>query len=115
MELPFTGLYRYLAQTGDPTGTGYGGPGYAFVNEILSDLKFDKSGLVAMANSGPDTNGSQFFITFAPAVQLDGKYTIFGRVVDGMNVAESLTARNPVQPGVLPPGDKIISVEIQEK
>lgn len=105
----------YLAQTGDPTGTGYGGPGYAFVNEILSDLKFDKPGLVAMANSGPDTNGSQFFITFAPAVQLDGKYTIFGRVVDGMNVAELLTARNPVQPGVLPPGDKIISVEIQEK
>jgi cyclophilin family peptidyl-prolyl cis-trans isomerase len=104
----------FAVQTGDPTGTGYGGPGYAFVNEISPDLKFDKPGMVGMANSGPDSNGSQLFITLAPAAHLDGKYTIFGRVVIGMNVVESLTARNPAQPGVLPPGDKINSIEIQE-
>ena len=102
----------FIAQAGDPTGTGYGGPGYAFKNETSPELKFDKPGLVAMANSGPDSNGSQFFITYAPATHLDGKYTIFGQVISGMEVVEALTARDPSQPGVLPAGDKIISVEI---
>lgn len=107
-------LPDYVAQGGDPSGTGFGGPGYAFVNEI-SDLKFDKPGVLAMANSGPDSNGSQFFITFASADQLNGGYTIFGQVISGMDVAESLTPRDPSQSVDLPPGDKILDVIIEEK
>ena len=68
-----------------------------------------------MANSGPDTNGSQFFITYAPAPQLDGSYTIFGKVISGMDVAQSLTPRDPSTTLDLPPGDKILSVSIEEK
>lgn len=104
----------FVAQAGDPSGTGRGGPGYVFKNEI-SDLKYDKPGVLGMANSGPDTNGSQFFITYAPKPNLDGKYTIFGQVLKGMDVVESLTPRDPSQPGILPPGDKIITVTIVEK
>ncbi len=107
-------LPGFMAQTGDPSGTGFGGPGYAFKNET-SDLKFDKAGIVAMANAGPDTNGSQFFITYGPAPQLDGGYTIFGRVISGQAIAESITSRDPSQPVELPPGDKILSVTIEEK
>ena len=104
----------FIAQAGDPSGTGRGNPGYFFNNEI-SDLKFDKPGMLAMANSGPDTNGSQFFITFAPAANLDGSYTIFGQVISGLDVAEKLTPRDTSQGGNLSPGDKIISVIIEEK
>jgi cyclophilin family peptidyl-prolyl cis-trans isomerase len=104
----------FVAQAGDPSGTGYGSPGYAFSNEI-SDLKFDKAGLVAMANAGPDSNGSQFFITFAPAPRLDGGYTIFGQVISGMDVAQKLSLRDPSQGFDLPPGDVITSVEIEER
>jgi cyclophilin family peptidyl-prolyl cis-trans isomerase len=105
----------FVAQAGDPTGTGYGGPGYAFVNEVSTDLKFDKEGVVGMANSGADANGSQFFITLAPAPNLDGGYTIFGQVIAGMDVVNSLTPRNPQENANLPPGDKILSVKIEEK
>jgi cyclophilin family peptidyl-prolyl cis-trans isomerase/protein-disulfide isomerase len=105
---------NFVAQAGDPSGSGFGGPGYSFDNEIF-DLKFDKEGLVGMANSGPGTNGSQFFITFAPAPNLDGKYTIFGQVIEGMDVAKKLTPRDTAQTPNLPPGDKILSVEIKEK
>lgn len=108
-------LPGYIAQSGDPTGTGYGGPGYAFENEISPDQNFDSAGLVAMANAGADSNGSQFFITYAPATQLNGGYTIFGRVISGMDAAESLTPRDPSQNADLPEGDKIISVTIEEK
>ncbi|HUI88216.1 MAG TPA: peptidylprolyl isomerase [Anaerolineales bacterium] len=104
----------FLAQAGDPSGTGKGGPGYFFKNET-SDLKFDRPGVVGMANSGPDTNGSQFFITYAPLPNLDESYTIFGQVIQGMDVVEDLTPRDPSQAGDLPPGDKILSVSIQEK
>ncbi len=104
----------FVAQAGDPSGTGYGSPGYAFSNEI-SDLKFDKAGLVAMANAGPDSNGSQFFITFAPAPRLDGEYTIFGQVIQGMEVAQNLSLRDPAEGFDLPPGDVITSVEIEER
>jgi cyclophilin family peptidyl-prolyl cis-trans isomerase/protein-disulfide isomerase len=108
-------LPGFVAQTGDPSGTGQGNPGYLFDNEIDPTLKFDQAGLVGMANSGPDTNGSQFFITYAPAPDLNGSYTIFGRVLNGMDVLEGLTPRDP-QPGVyLPPGDKLIKVTIEEK
>lgn len=104
-----------VAQAGDPSGTGYGGPGYAFVSEISQDLKFDKAGVLGMANPGPDMNGAQFFIALAPNPQWDGNYTIFGQVIAGLEVVESLTPRNPAQTLDLPPGDAILSVEIEEK
>jgi cyclophilin family peptidyl-prolyl cis-trans isomerase len=108
-------IQNFVAQAGDPSGTGYGGPGYAFSNEI-SDLKFDKVGVLGMANSGPEANGSQFFITLAPAANLDGKYTIFGQVTAGIEVVQKLTPRDPDKGGSnLPPGDAILSVDIQEK
>jgi len=108
-------LPGFVAQGGDPSGSGMGGPGYEFDNEVVPELKFDAAGLLAMANSGANTNGSQFFITFAPTPDLDGGYTIFGKVTSGMDVAVSLTARDPSQGGALPPGDKILSVRIDEK
>jgi cyclophilin family peptidyl-prolyl cis-trans isomerase len=108
-------LEGFVAQAGDPSGTGYGGPGYAFSNEVSPDLTFDKAGLVAMANSGPDSNGSQFFITYGPASQLNGGYTIFGQVIQGMDVALSLARRDPSNGFDLPPGDKILSVTVEEK
>jgi len=106
-------LEGFMAQGGDPTGTGSGGPGYQFVNEN-SDLKFDKAGVVAMANAGADTNGSQFFITFGPTEQLNGGYTIFGQVTEGMDVVNGITRRDPQQnPPFL--GDAIESITISEK
>lgn len=108
-------LPGFVAQAGDPSGTGYGGPGYAFEDEIDPAVTFDQAGLVAMANAGPGTNGSQFFITFAPIPRLDGGYTIFGRVIQGMEAAKSLTARDPSQAGELPDGDMILDVIIEEK
>jgi cyclophilin family peptidyl-prolyl cis-trans isomerase len=107
-------LPGFVAQAGDPTGTGIGGPGYAFRNETSPDLVFDQEGLLAMANSGPDTNGSQFFITYSSSEHLDGLYTIFGRVIEGMEVAKSLTPRNPSQGSDLPPGDEILTITIEE-
>ena len=104
-----------LAQAGDPTGTGYGGPGYAFDNEISADLKFDRPGVLGMANAGPSSNGSQFFITLAPMTQLDGDYTVFGQVIAGLDVVENLTPRDPQQDPNQPPGDKILGVNIEEK
>jgi cyclophilin family peptidyl-prolyl cis-trans isomerase len=106
-------LQGFMAQGGDPTGTGSGGPGYEFGLEI-SDLKFDKAGVVAMANSGPEHNGSQFFITFGPASNLDGGYTIFGQVISGMDVVSSITLRDPQQNPTFP-GDAMESVTITEK
>ncbi len=104
-----------FAQTGDPSGTGKGNPGYYVITEIDSSLKFNRPGVVAMVNSGPDTSGSQFFITYAPSAQFDGQYTIFGQVLSGMDVLASLTPRDP-QPGTeSPPGDKLLSVEIEEE
>lgn len=105
----------FVAQGGDPTGTGFGGPGYAFDNEIAPDLKFDRPGMLGMANSGPGSNGSQFFITYTAIPRLDGGYTVFGRVISGMDVVESLTERDPSQSTNLPPGDKILGVTIEEK
>ncbi len=106
-------LEGFMAQTGDPTGTGMGGPGYKFANED-SDLTFDKPGVVAMANSGRDTNGSQFFITFSPQERLNGDYTIFGQVIEGMDVVNGITRRDPDQkPGFA--GDVILMISIEEK
>ena len=103
-------LQDFMAQGGDPTGTGGGGPGYEFVNED-SDLTFDKEGVVAMANAGRDTNGSQFFITFGPQEYLNGNYTIFGQIVQGMDVVNSITLRDP-QSGPSFTGDAMESVTI---
>ena len=105
----------FVAQAGDPSGTGAGGPGYYFKNEISTGLSFNKPGVVAMANAGPDTNGSQFFITYAPQPRLDGSYTIFGQVTKGMGVVEALTERDTQLTPGLPPGDKILSVTVEEK
>jgi len=103
-------LEGFMAQGGDPTGTGMSGPGYEFVNED-SDLTFDKEGVVAMANAGRDTNGSQFFITFGPADFLNGGYTIFGQVVQGMDVVNGITRRDPEQNPTFT-GDAMESVTI---
>lgn len=104
----------FVAQAGDPSGTGMGGPGYVFDNEVSPDLKFDQPGVLGMANSGPGTNGSQFFITHTSVPHLDGSYTIFGRVISGMDVVESLMPRDPSQSSDLPPGDMILSVKIEK-
>ena len=90
-------LKDFMAQGGDPTGTGGGGPGYRFEDEIDPTLKFDDGGYLAMANAGPNTNGSQFFITFVPTPWLNGNHTIFGKVVEGMDVVTSLTLRDPAE------------------
>lgn len=106
-------LDGFMAQGGDPTGTGRGGPGYSFVNED-SDLTFDKAGVVAMANSGRDTNGSQFFITFDAADFLNGGYTIFGQVTEGMDVVNGITRRDPdTNPSFT--GDAIKTITITEE
>jgi len=105
-------LPDFMAQGGDPTGTGSGGPGYEFQNEN-SDLTFDKEGVVAMANAGPDTNGSQFFITFGPAEWLNGGYTIFGQVIEGMDVVNEISLRDPAT--ATSPGDEIESITISER
>lgn len=106
-------LEGFMAQSGDPTGSGMGGPGYQFVNED-SDLTFDKAGVVAMANAGRDTNGSQFFITFGPAEFLNGGYTIFGQVIEGMDVVNGITRRDPdANPSFT--GDVIRAITVIEK
>jgi cyclophilin family peptidyl-prolyl cis-trans isomerase len=105
-------LEGFMAQGGDPTGSGSGGPGYQFKNED-HDLKFDRPGMVAMANAGRDTNGSQFFITFLPTPHLNGGYTIFGQVMKGMEVVNALTRRDPGQRPAFK-GDAIESVLIIE-
>lgn len=82
----------FMIQAGDPLGTGMGTPGYQFANEIAPDLQFDRPGRVGMANAGPGTNGSQFFITVAPYPSLNGNYTIFGQVTQGQDVANEISA-----------------------
>ena len=108
-------LPGFVAQTGDPTGTGYGGPGYRFGIEVENDLVFDREGLVAMANSGPDSNGSQFFITYDAAPTLNGGYTIFGEVIEGMDVVYNITPRDPDSGIDLPNGDALISITIEKQ
>ena len=103
----------FMAQGGDPRGTGTGGPGYKFDDErgALS-LKHDSAGILSMANAGPNTNGSQFFITFGPTPHLNGKHGVFGKVVSGMDVVKSIRERDPQRDPR--PGDKILSIDIVE-
>ncbi len=95
-------LDGFMAQTGDPTGTGTGGPGYQFDDEIVGDLSFDSAGILAMANAGPGTNGSQFFITFAETPWLDGAHTIFGEVISGTEILPELERVDPSSGGDTP-------------
>ncbi len=108
-------LFGFMAQTGDPTGTGSGGPGYTFPDEFVPTLRHDSAGTLSMANRGPNTNGGQFFITYAPTPHLDDAHTVFGRVTEGMDVLESLTPRNPAADPNAPAGDRIITIEIIEQ
>jgi cyclophilin family peptidyl-prolyl cis-trans isomerase/protein-disulfide isomerase len=94
----------HFLQSGDPSGTGYGNPGYYFTTEASPGLSFERAGMVAMANSGTDTNGSLFFITYAPAPQLEGQFTIFGEVLTGLDVLERTSA-----------GDLILSITVEER
>ena len=104
----------FVAQTGDPTGTGIGGPGYECDDEIAEGLSYDEAGIVGIANAGHNTGSSQFFITLSPQPQLDGGYTIIGRVVEGMDVVLSLTVRDPSDPNA-PMPDVIQTVTIEER
>jgi peptidyl-prolyl cis-trans isomerase A (cyclophilin A) len=105
---------EFMVQAGDPTGTGTGGPGYQFEDEVADGPSFTKPGYLAMANAGPGTNGSQFFITEAPATWLTGKHTIFGEVIEGMEVVNAI-ARAPRDGRDKPKEDVVIErVEISE-
>ncbi len=102
-----------FVETGDPTGTGLGGPGYYFPDEISEALTFDDPGMVAMSSSGPNTNGSQFFITLGPLPELNNSRTIFGRLIDGLDLFKGLQARNPGKDFLNPPEVVIVSVTIE--
>ena len=94
---------NFMIQGGDPTGTGSGGPGYKFECECKPHLKHDKPGILSMANAGPNTNGSQFFVTHGPTPHLDGKHTVFGEVTEGQDVVDAIAQ-----------GDTIESIEIHD-
>jgi cyclophilin family peptidyl-prolyl cis-trans isomerase len=107
-------LAGFMAQGGDPTGTGTGGPGYDFYIEIDRTLNFDKPGVLAMARTGdPHGNGSQFFITLAPADFLAGQYTVFGKVADGQKIVDALQKIDPEKPDAKLKPDTIQSVRIE--
>ncbi|MBI2919281.1 MAG: peptidylprolyl isomerase [Chloroflexi bacterium] len=107
-------LPNFMAQGGDPTGTGAGGPGYRFADEFSPKLTHSEPGIVSMANAGANTNGSQFFITYVATPWLDGKHSVFGKVIQGMDVLKNIKPRDPqANPNFT--GERLIKVTIAEK
>jgi peptidylprolyl isomerase len=107
-------LPGFVAQTGDPTGSGSGGPGYTIPGEFTTAVQFQRATVGMARTSDPNSAGSQWFINYSATPSLDGQYTIFAEVTAGMEVVDCITPRDPSTGAALPPGDQIISIEITE-